>query len=578
MISVIMIVIVVFIITVIIALVRCSKTDISQRGLSIRVHLSKISDTQISDQIYINNKGYNNVVIKSIYSTLLQRFLKDKCPLIIKPGETVHFNIIDCKSILYNKTINETVIVLSDKGEEISADDSLIIDQIIIFSEDDLPLEDTCTALDIIGPIYEAFSSFEQPVVDVPYRTQTEGAGILVDGRRFLVTTANIMMFNEDGSKDLTFATNGIFTIANPSLEIINYVLSDTNNCLYVCGFITGSDRFIEKLLPDGILDVSFSTTGRYVDPDATNDWKKGIIYPDGSSLNITGSAQLRKLLPNGTEDLTFGIGGLVTVQGPLNESFGVKDMDQFSPNGNIYVLGQYNVDPSNTIDRVIRLLSDGSIDPTYAVGGVFTQDSSNAPINFCNNQARRCFCFGLGPDESIYMNFIGWEPTSPSGCTGLATDPLSRFLSVLKLNSNGVIDVSFGVGGAYRDLLSRPIQSTSTLTQWTPVSTYVIPEDNSLVIVIQGNVDDVPGDIDFDILRLDSSGQLIGNDEARTIFSSGFQGQPSRIYNVVPTENGYFLFGASSPYALNNLLEGFFECGEICYPQINYTLLTRPW
>ncbi len=130
----------------------------------------------------------------------------------------------------------------------------------------------------------------------------------------------------------------------------------------------------------------------------------------------------------NGSLDTTFGNGGLVTTD------FLGKEDDAFSvliqPDGKIVAVGSAN-DPATFYDfAAVRYLSNGAIDPTFGVSGTVKTDFGDQ--NF--DRARSAV---LQPDGKIVA--AGFAISHGGGVENFA---LARY------GSNGVLDTSFGRSG----------------------------------------------------------------------------------------------------------------------------------
>ncbi|MBL7942418.1 MAG: hypothetical protein JNM00_06615, partial [Flavobacteriales bacterium] len=182
-----------------------------------------------------------------------------------------------------------------------------------------------------------------------------------------------------------------------------------------------------------GALDQTFGDGGTLsVDFDSLNDEAKGIIVqPDGKIL-VAGSASIdyvnkfaiARLNPDGTFDTTFGTNGKVETQmGNSNITFG--ECIALQPDGKIIVAGSVFIGTTYYM-AVARYNSDGQLDASFSGDGMMT----------------------YSPGGSVFIKAIAIQDdgaillAGSSGLLGAATH-----ISVLKLNSDGTIDESFGDG-----------------------------------------------------------------------------------------------------------------------------------
>jgi hypothetical protein len=143
--------------------------------------------------------------------------------------------------------------------------------------------------------------------------------------------------------------------------------------------------------LTDGTLDASFVTqTGFNGTAEVVVVKSDGTIMVGGSftmySTQTTG--QLVRLLDNGTRDTNFNIGS----------GFGVSSVVQaiaIQPDGKVLVGGEFTAVNSISAKRIVRLLSNGTVDSTFITGS-----GCNATVYMplrCKPMAR-CFLEGHSP------------------------------------------------------------------------------------------------------------------------------------------------------------------------------------
>ena len=591
-------------ITVFVIIIICLISRTIKYQIKVESTLEQLPDNEIFTRVRVKNVSSVKITIKSVFSKLLGRSLvclsDTTSPLRIRPNDSLEFGgSITIHSENREELLEETITVEIEEGttEIIDSDntDTILFEPEIIADFAPLPLttpivpSPTCNEFDSIGPVYESYSSLDPIIAPLPFRTITLYAGILDDGRRFTATTDFVMMWNADGTKDLTFGTNGIY--ADTGRQVY-FALTDGANIYVFSEEQVTNNNFVEKLLPDGTVDLTYGVNGRYTDtnPAISQFFLKAIYLDNGSILAVSvrssitpdvGSIYL--LRPDGTPDPTFGTNGLRILRNASNEEIFPRDMEYHKPTGHIYILGL-----SLSADvEVYRFLSDGTLDLTYGVSGRFSIDRTDPLLDLCTNQPFYSISFTLGLDESIYLNMIGTELSNPNGgCSPVGNGstgqiPFSRYLSILKLDSNGVIDATWATNGLYRDIISRPVSSITTMFQATPFSGWISTEDNSLTICTENtkiNID--VNEQFFNILQLDENGQLMSGDQTIEIFQTAIGGQPILMTSLIPTGNGSFFYTRNDVYANPGFPgpEGFFNAGEICYPKITYGERSRPW
>lgn len=212
-------------------------------------------------------------------------------------------------------------------------------------------------------------------------------------------TNACGLMFrlNGDGSTDTSFGSNGEVCIqpaaGTPPLTFVTGPLILDDGRIVATGIVnsgSGSpfanvDMFASGLLPNGSLDTSFGVGGTRVvsfDQGGTNfdatlasaRQSDGRIVMAGRATGPTGEdIAVARLLADGTPDASFGTGGRVLI--PLDLTPGGNDAVRaiaIQQDGRIVLAGSAELQPGGSTAAVIlRLLPDGGLDPSFGSGGV---------------------------------------------------------------------------------------------------------------------------------------------------------------------------------------------------------------
>ena len=301
----------------------------------------------------------------------------------------------------------------------------------------------------------------------------------------FTLLVSSLMMglsFAQPGSIDLTYTTGTGFD---------SYVFASefqTDGKLVVVGgfsMYNGVSRSgIARLNTDGTLDMTFNPGTGF------NNWVTGVkIQPDGkiitvgqyTSFNGTTRNRIARLNTDGTLDGTFNPGTAFN---------GLATSCDLQADGKIIAVGEFTTYNGTARSRVIRINTDGTIDASFDpgtglngnaqavqiqadgkiligarnVGGAFTS-YNGTPMNRI---------LRLNPDATIDGSFtIGTGCNS--GVTSFAIQNDSKIIvggaftnyngnavnRIMRLNSDGTFDSSFGVGaGVNND--ARDIQISS--------------------------------------------------------------------------------------------------------------------
>jgi uncharacterized delta-60 repeat protein len=207
------------------------------------------------------------------------------------------------------------------------------------------------------------------------------------------------------------------------------------------------------RYLPDGTLDNTFSDDGMlvYTPPTATNgSGALGVAIQSDGKIVLSGyttmfgksRASVTRLLANGQPDTSFA-GGSVDLQFGANDYQTLTDVN-VQPDGKIVVSGFAEAD-FKTVAAVARLNQDGTLDATFGSGGkVVTQVGTNE-----NKPAQSI----LQSDGKILIS--GYSQNGSGGPAAL----------MIRYNTDGTLDQSFGTGGSVRDANSGIVNGLVTLS-----------------------------------------------------------------------------------------------------------------
>jgi uncharacterized delta-60 repeat protein len=164
----------------------------------------------------------------------------------------------------------------------------------------------------------------------------------------------------------------GISIIDIPSAMAVD---AGTGFTTYVAGTLAGSGSatsgVIVHILNSGSNDPSFGSSG-IVDFGTGVALGAVTVQPDGNILvGGISTAFVERLQPDGSPDLGFGSGGSVTLTGPFS-GITVTEITAMAvqTDGRIVVAATTML-AGNFGEMLLRLLPDGTLDPTYGTGGV---------------------------------------------------------------------------------------------------------------------------------------------------------------------------------------------------------------
>lgn len=227
---------------------------------------------------------------------------------------------------------------------------------------------------------------------------QTDGklvvAGWVADALRSheFRTDGLLVRYLPDGGPDPSFGTGGIVRVAPlPG------------------GVATGFDRLL--LQPDGrLIAVGNATEGGYL-PQAS--WMGGDLF-------------LARYEPGGSLDPTFGTGGVQAID--VRGADVLEDAVLQEDGGIVVAVSPFGL---GAVSAIVRLLSDGTLDPTFGVGGV-------ADLSVAGEF--RALDLVIEPGGRIIL-----------AGTARAAGGSGREGALLALHANGAVDTGFGVGGLAR-------------------------------------------------------------------------------------------------------------------------------
>ena len=241
-----------------------------------------------------------------------------------------------------------------------------------------------------------------------------------------------IWRYNSDGSPDATFGTDGVVGYdSGGATERGQDIAVQPDGKIVVTGTatLTGTNMGIWRYNSNGTPDGTFGSGGLVISDPATGAENglglaiqtDGKIVVTGYIVNTDADMGIWRYNSNGTLDGTFGSGGIATYDGGGTADWGQAIALQ--ADGKIVVTG-YKVNTSN--DMVIwRYNSNGTLDGTFGSGGIVTYDSGNNDVGLA---------LALQSDGKIVVT--GYKVNTDTN------------MGIWRYNSNGTLDVTFGIGG----------------------------------------------------------------------------------------------------------------------------------
>lgn len=296
----------------------------------------------------------------------------------------------------------------------------------------------------------------------------------------------------------------------------VSKLLKSNDNKYYAVGrfykYNGESNKNIAKINYDGSIDLSFysgqGANFNIIDADLQID-NKIIIGGNFTKYNDISKNYICRINPDGSIDNTFNIG-----TGFNNSVIKVKVLSD----GKILVLGSFTNFNGNTVNNLIRLNSDGTLDNTFNIGSV-SGFITSFEIDF-NDKILVCGTFSnfngfnsyslvrLNNDGSVDPSlYIQYQPDS--SITKLAIQNDGKILvggyfnnfnnfnsnKLIRLNSNGTVDSSFNIGTGFN------------LPGLAYIKNIIILPNNK--IIVSGVFDSFNSTPINNFLRLESNGLL---------------------------------------------------------------------
>jgi uncharacterized delta-60 repeat protein len=284
------------------------------------------------------------------------------------------------------------------------------------------------------------------PTGDAFFAVTTDSAGrILAAGRRG--TDLLLERFKPNGVLDRHFGARGVVVENLGGSGAVAYALAVAPNGDIIVGGSSGGQAVVLRFLTSGKLDPGFATAGALstAAPAGTQIAISGVaVEPDGSIVAAGDSAGpdgmttvfVLKATPAGALDSSFGSNGQATVSAldPVSPAGGLDRNIGFAlgPGGQVLVASRTAGGHFGTV----RLNPDGSVDTTFASGGLATTnfggvDEANAVSVEATGQIyvsgiSQAGGAGGSPELAVAAYNADGSPMAAFNGTGTLTEPPS--------------------------------------------------------------------------------------------------------------------------------------------------------
>ena len=272
------------------------------------------------------------------------------------------------------------------------------------------------------------------------------------------------------GDWDAYFGSDGAAQAYSSLATTTSLVIDQSNRKIFTGRGLPFGSMFIGAMNNDGRLDATFGasgflTTSQFI-ADIKVDSKNRILLAQPDYTSSSTAVLLTRLLSDGSVDTSFGIGGYVNVDGP-DDLFPVRL--SVGANDAIYISAQETVAATTeNLMVVAKVDAAGNVDSTYGTGGI-------AEIRTSTSGVEQTFSVDMSVDSSQRVASAGYS-VLPDGST---------VETVAMLTAAGTLDTSFGSGSGF---IQSSIFSTTTSPTVTQLTSAVFDADDHLVTSVIAN------------------------------------------------------------------------------------------
>lgn len=325
-----------------------------------------------------------------------------------------------------------------------------------------------------------------------------------------------LVRYLSDGSLDPSFGSGGIVTSDFFGKdEEGDAVALQPNGSIVVAGYVnnvgaTSGDFAVARYLANGSLDVTFGSGG-IVTTDFANGFDQALdvaIQSDGKIVaagyaggSTASDFAVARYLTNGTLDTTFGVGGKVTTD--FSASDNQANALAIQADGKIVLVG-YDGNSGAGDFALARYNTDGSLDSTFGSAGQVITDFA-------------------GTDDRAYDTAI-----QPDGKIVIAGYESSDF-ALVRYNPNGTLDSSFGSGGKVH----------TELNLYDIAYALAILPDGRIVAAGNGYSPYTTDSANFALARYESDGSLDASFGSSGVVTTDFFSRYDTAFAVAIQSNG---------------------------------------
>ncbi len=306
----------------------------------------------------------------------------------------------------------------------------------------------------------------------------------------FLFSLLSVKVNAQSGEVDTTFSYELYNRFGNGKRaegEVRSVLLQDDGKIIIAGNFYSYNDKapaVMARLHQDGSTDTSFMLPGSPTGVLCTALQPDGKILAGGYFSPGSGTAfHIRRINSDGSVDASFAFGNLTT--------FGYARKIVIQPDGKILVAGAFSSYNGYSHNDLLRLMPDGSIDPSFT-----------APT--FNLSSQSIFSIALQEDGKI---LIGGDFTQMNG---------SMVGRIVRLNSDGTHDASFNAGsGMNNTVMAIAIQEDGKIVAGGYFNQFQGAQQNGIIRLLADGSEDVSfnvgtGTMDVEALRIKPNGDIV--------------------------------------------------------------------
>ncbi|MFM1998193.1 MAG: hypothetical protein RL204_140 [Bacteroidota bacterium] len=327
--------------------------------------------------------------------------------------------------------------------------------------------------------------------------------------------SSGLACLNSDGSLDANFSAN-----IGTGLNNINDLVETSDGKIIAVGYFSNvpgiPSNWIVQFNTDGTVDSSFNTGTSFNDncnEVVIDDQNRIIVLGTFDTYNGAPAAQICRLLSDGTLDPTFTSGtNFVGLTMPLSPIF-MED-------GEIMVCGGFTTYANEPEKYIVRLNTDGSLDTGFNPKTAFNSGSVRAVKQL--NDGR--IVIGGQFDNYFGETVYGLIMTDANGVRDMSFNigtgilPITGYINCIEQGANDDIII----GGTFTSVDGQALTNFAVISTDGIVNNTINPNPNGIVnailvasnndLIVGGAFTNIDGQNDGYLVRMNQFGQLVNN------------------------------------------------------------------